>query len=72
MPPRRGEVWLFDLGMTAKTRPVLVVSVEYGDVDRAIVTASAAHDRDPPEPFRDSNQSVLSPTRRIPCPGRFY
>ncbi len=26
------------LGMTAKTRPVLVVSVEYGDSDRAIVT----------------------------------
>src|ERR1035438_9090827 len=38
MPPRRGEVWLFDLGMTAKTRPVVVVSVEYGDADRAIVT----------------------------------
>ena len=38
MPPKRGEVWLFDLGMTAKTRPVLVVSVEYGDQDRAIVT----------------------------------
>lgn len=38
MVPRRGEVWLFDLGMTAKTRPVLVVSVEYGDSDRAIVT----------------------------------
>jgi mRNA interferase MazF len=38
MRPRRGEVWLFDLGMTAKTRPVLVVSVEYGDSDRAIVT----------------------------------
>jgi mRNA interferase MazF len=38
MPPRRGEVWLFDLGMTAKTRPVLIVSVEYGDVDRALVT----------------------------------
>lgn len=38
MPPRRGEVWLFDLGMAAKTRPVLVVSVEYGDSDRAIVT----------------------------------
>ncbi|MBS1827327.1 MAG: type II toxin-antitoxin system PemK/MazF family toxin [Acidobacteria bacterium] len=38
MVPRRGEVWLFDLGMTAKTRPVLVVSVEYGDADRAIVT----------------------------------
>jgi mRNA interferase MazF len=38
MLPRRGEVWLFDLGMTAKTRPVLVVSVAYGDSDRAIVT----------------------------------
>ncbi len=38
MLPRRGEVWLFDLGMTAKTRPVLVVSVDYGDADRAIVT----------------------------------
>lgn len=38
MVPRRGEIWLFDLGMTAKTRPVLIVSVAYGDVDRAIVT----------------------------------
>ena len=38
MLPRRGEVWLFDLGMTAKTRPVLVVSVDFGDADRAIVT----------------------------------
>src|SRR5579871_4182732 len=38
MPPRGGEVWLFDLGMTAKTRPVLVVSVAYGDADRAVVS----------------------------------
>ena len=38
MPPRRGEVWLFDLGMAAKTRPVLIVSVAYGDADRAMVT----------------------------------
>ena len=38
MRPSRGEVWLFDLGMAAKTRPVLVVSVAYGDSDRAIVT----------------------------------
>ena len=29
---------MFDLGMAAKTRPVLVVSVAYGDSDRAIVT----------------------------------
>jgi mRNA interferase MazF len=38
MPPKRGEVWVFDLGMAAKTRPVLVVSIAYGDTDRAIVT----------------------------------
>ncbi len=38
MPPARGEVWLFDLGMAAKTRPVLIVSVPPGEVDRAIVT----------------------------------
>ena len=38
MRPTRGEVWLFDLGMAAKTRPVLVVSVAYGDADRAVVT----------------------------------
>jgi mRNA interferase MazF len=38
MAPRRGEVWLFDLGMAANVRPVLVVSVEYGDLDRALTT----------------------------------
>src|SRR5713101_1570153 len=38
MTPVRGEVWLFDLGMTEKVRPALVVSVAYGDADRALVT----------------------------------
>ncbi len=38
MAPRRGEVWLFDLGMAAKVRPALVVSVDYGDLDRALIT----------------------------------
>jgi mRNA interferase MazF len=36
--PRRGEVWLVDLGMTAKIRPCVVVSAPFGDADRAIVT----------------------------------
>lgn len=35
---RRGEVWLVDLGMTAKVRPALVVSVPAEDRDRALVT----------------------------------
>jgi len=35
---QRGEVWLVDLGMAAKVRPCLVVSVPYNDVERALVT----------------------------------
>jgi len=38
MTATRGEVWLFDLGMEGKVRPALVVSVAYGDLDRALVT----------------------------------
>jgi mRNA interferase MazF len=38
MNPARGEVWLFDLGMEAKVRPALIVSVAYGQLDRALVT----------------------------------
>lgn len=36
--PRRSEVWLVDLGMTAKVRPALVISVPAADTDRALVT----------------------------------
>jgi mRNA interferase MazF len=36
--PRRGEVWLVDLGMAAKVRPALVISVPASDADRALVT----------------------------------
>jgi mRNA interferase MazF len=36
--PRRGEVWLVDLGMVAKVRPCLVLSVPVGPQDRVLVT----------------------------------
>jgi len=36
--PRRREVWLVDLGMAAKVRPAVVVSVPAEDIDRALVT----------------------------------
>ncbi len=36
--PPRGEVWLVDLGMAAKVRPCLVLSVPSEDTDRSIVT----------------------------------
>ena len=35
--PKRGEIWLADLGFAAKVRPVLVVSVPYGDLDYALI-----------------------------------
>ena len=38
MTPLRGEVWLFDLGMAAKVRPVLVVSTRYQDSDRSLIS----------------------------------
>lgn len=37
-PPSRGEVWVVDLGMAAKVRPAVVVSVPAGVEDRALVT----------------------------------
>ncbi len=36
--PERGEVWLVDLGLTAKIRPCVVVSGPIGDHDRALLT----------------------------------
>ena len=37
MSPRPGEVWLVDLGMAAKTRPVVVVSRYDEDPPRVLV-----------------------------------
>lgn len=36
--PERGEVWLVDLGYTAKVRPCLVISIPALDQDRALAT----------------------------------
>src|SRR5579863_5350974 len=35
--PERGEVWQVDFGITQKVRPALVISVPYGDADRALI-----------------------------------
>ena len=36
--PQRGEVWIVDLGMAAKIRPALVLSIPSLDQDRSRVT----------------------------------
>ncbi len=38
MIPRRGEVWIVDLGLAQKTRPALILSAAYSDEDRALIT----------------------------------
>jgi mRNA interferase MazF len=35
--PERGEVWQVDFGITQKVRPALVISIPYGDADRALI-----------------------------------
>jgi len=36
LTPVRGEIWMADLGMVEKIRPVLIVSVGFDDADRAV------------------------------------
>jgi mRNA interferase MazF len=35
---RRGELWMADLGFVAKVRPVLILTVDYQNDERAVVT----------------------------------
>jgi mRNA-degrading endonuclease toxin of MazEF toxin-antitoxin module len=35
---KRGEIWQADLGYSGKVRPVLVLSIDYTDDERAVVT----------------------------------
>lgn len=37
MLPKRGEVWQVDFGIAQKVRPALVISIPYGDSDRALI-----------------------------------
>ena len=37
-PIERGEVWMTDLGMAAKVRPCLILSVAFRDDEKAVVT----------------------------------
>ena len=38
MIPRRGEVWIVDLGLAQNTRPALILSAAYSHGDRALIT----------------------------------
>ncbi len=36
--PKRGEVWLVDLGLASKARPALVLSKQVSEDNRALIT----------------------------------
>ena len=67
--PQRGEVWLVDLGMAAKVRPALVMSIPAADVDRALVTIvpipPAREALDSKQPSRCRSCVPAFSTRRI-------
>ncbi len=64
--PTRGDVWLVDLGMLAKVRPCLVLSIPAEDVNDRILTTLVPHTTS----RRDSRFEVLSNLRFLK-PGAF-
>jgi mRNA interferase MazF len=37
----RGEIWMIDLGLAAKARPAVILSVQFRDNEKAVVTYAA-------------------------------
>ncbi len=57
--PKRGEVWLVDLGMVAKIRPCLVLSIPTTDDNDRVLVTLVAHTTS----TRSSRFEVSIPTR---------
>ena len=36
--PKRGEVWMVDLGLAQKVRPAVILNRDFSDADRALIT----------------------------------
>ena len=64
--PTRGDVWLVDLGMVAKVRPCLVLSVAADDDNDRVLTTLVPHTTS----ARDSRFEVRSHVRFLK-PGAF-
>jgi mRNA interferase MazF len=61
--PERGEVWLVDLGMAAKVRPCLVLSIPVLDTGRALATSIARRNA-PPDLFEQGWTGLTGWTER--------
>jgi mRNA interferase MazF len=51
MNPQPGEIWLADLGLAAKTRPVIVVSRQDTDPPRALILYVPLTTQSRPSPY---------------------
>lgn len=60
MSPKPGEVWLADLGLAAKTRPVVIVSRHDPDPPRALITYIPLMTQN-----RESQYEVILPSLRF-------
>ena len=63
--PKRGDIWIVDLGLAAKVRPCLILSIPAAPEDRALVTL-VPHTTSP----RNSRFEVAGSTRFLK-PGVF-
>ena len=61
---KRGEIWMADLGLAAKVRPVLVLSVDYREEERAVVSYVIRTTS-----LRGTRYEVCHETRRMPLGG---
>ena len=72
--PERGEVWQVDFGITQKVRPALVISVPYGDTDRALIgviphttaTRGSQFEIVVPVPFLDTGAFLIQGVQALP------
>jgi mRNA-degrading endonuclease toxin of MazEF toxin-antitoxin module len=70
--PRRGEVWLVDLGLAQQIRPALILITAYSDADRALITVISTHDKDSWLEIRAAGLRAVSQARRICCAKRYH
>jgi mRNA-degrading endonuclease toxin of MazEF toxin-antitoxin module len=59
----RGSVWIVDLGLAAKVRPCVVLSVPTDPVDRVLSNFGAAHDERARNAIRSICASQISSWR---------
>jgi len=70
--PQRGDVWLADLGLAAKTRPVLVLSVPFSDRDYGHCSRDSEFDVDRPgDHFYTTGPNLFSQESHV-CSDRVY